>query len=195
MDEPPRSLRLLGWAADGAPWVLFLLVYAFTRDFRLSTLVLVIAAALSMVAGLAIHRRPRALPMFLTALAVLFGGASLLFKNPEILKMKMSIVDGLLGAAIFLGLAMKKNPLKVLLGGAVALSDRAWQVLAVRYALFWWACAVANEIVRRTQSEHVWVLFRGVALAAGVVFAFVQVPFMLKHGAGTVKEPPPDPGL
>ena len=193
MVDAPRAVRLIGLAADGAPWVLFLAVYAFTRDFRLSTEVLVIAAALSTAVGLAIHRRMRALPMFLTALAVLFGGASLLFRDPEILKMKMSIVDGLLGAGIFLGLAMKKNPLKLLLGGALALSDRAWRVLAVRYALFWWACAIANEVVRRTQSEHVWVLFRGVALVAGIAFAFVQVPFMLKHGGGS--EPPPDPGL
>ena len=45
-------------------------------------------------------------------LALLFGGASLLFHRNDIIQMKMTIVDGLLGAALFIGLAMGKNPLK-----------------------------------------------------------------------------------
>ena len=37
----PRASRLFGWAVDGAPGVVFLLVYLITRDFRLATLFLV----------------------------------------------------------------------------------------------------------------------------------------------------------
>ena len=59
--------------------------------------------------------------------------------------MKMTIVDGLLGAALFIGLAMGKNPLKALLGSAFELPDRAWKVLAIRYGLFWWACAAPTS--------------------------------------------------
>jgi intracellular septation protein len=197
MVDLPRTSRLFGWAVDGAPGVLFLVVYLFTRDFRLSTMFLVGGAVIALAASLIVDRRVRPLPAVTGVLAVLFGGASLALHSPDVLKMKMTIVDGLLGAALFVGLGLKKNPLKMILGATFELSDKAWATLAVRYGLFWWACAVANEVVRRTQSEHTWVLFRGVALAAAVLFALAQAPFLLKHNAlgDKAEAPPPDLGV
>jgi len=192
-----RSARFFNAAVDGGPGVLFIVVYLATRDFRLATMVLVAAAAVSLAAMLIVERRFRPLPTTIGGLALVFGGASLLLNDPNILKMKMSIVDGLLGAALFGGLVIGKNPLKMILGSAFELTDKAWATLAIRYGVFWWACAIANEIVRRTQSDHTWVLFRGGALAAAVIFAVAQTPFILKHNAlatdGDV--PPPDLGL
>ncbi|HXV01314.1 MAG TPA: septation protein IspZ [Caulobacteraceae bacterium] len=197
MVELRRTSRLFGWSVDGAPGVLFVIVYLISRDFRLATMVLVAAAVIALAASLVVERRLRPLPTATGALAVVFGGASLLLRSPDILKMKMSIVDGLLGASLFVGLAIRKNPLKMILGGAFALPDAAWATLAIRYGLFWWACALANELVRRTQSDHTWVLFRAGALAAAVIFALAQAPFLLKHNAigDKVDAPPPDLGV
>ncbi len=78
---------------------------------------------------------------------------------------------------------MGKNPLKAILGGAFQLPDAAWKTLAVRYGLFWWACAAANEYVRRTQTDHIFVLFRTGVWVAAIVFALAQTPFFMKHGA------------
>ncbi len=183
---------------DGAPGVAFLGVYLLTRDFRLSTWWLVGASAAALTVSLAVERRIRPLPALTGAFALVFGGGSLLLHDPEILKMKMTIVDGLLGGALFVGLALKKNPLKMILGATFNLEDRAWAVLALRYGVFWWICAVANEVVRRTQSDHTWVLFRGVALGIAVAFAVAQTPFLLKHNRppGNVEPaPPPDLGV
>ena len=196
MFDRPRNSRLFGWAVDGAPGVLFVTVLLASRDFRLATEVLIVAAVIALAASLIVERRLRPLPTTTGVLAVVFGGASLLLHRPDILKMKMTIVDGLLGAILFVGLAVKKNPLKMILGAAFNLSDRAWATLAVRYGLFWWACAIANEIVRRTQSDYTWGLFRAGAIAAAVVFAVAQAPFLLKHNAAGDKAqaPPPDLG-
>ena len=128
----------------------------------------------------------------------MFGGLSLVLHRADILQMKLTIVDGLLGAALFGGLLMKKNPLKALLGGTFNLPDRAGTILAVRYGLFWWACAIANEVVRRTQTQITWGYFRVAVLIAALVFAVAQTPFMLKHqrppGDREVPESP-DPGF
>jgi intracellular septation protein len=190
----PNGVR---WAVDGGPGLSFIVVYAATRDFRISTLVLVIAAVAALAVSLGFERRFRPLPTFTSATAILFGGVSLLLRSPEILKMKMSIVDGLFGAVLFGGIAIGRNPLKLLLGASFRLSDRAWAVLAIRYGAFWWASALANEVVRRTQSEQAWVIFRAGALVAGLVFALAQAPFLLRHDAlGRATEaPPPDLGV
>jgi len=183
---------------DGAPAVLFLVVLLATRDFPLATWFVVGGSALALAVGLIVERRLAPLPAFSGTLGLVFGSASLIFHRADILQMKMTIVDGILGAVLFGGLAMKKNPLKALLGGAFDLPDKAWRVLAVRYGLFWWACAIANEVIRRTQSAETWAVFRVVVLVAAVVFALAQTPFLLKHnrsGATADLPEPPESGL
>jgi intracellular septation protein len=175
---------------DGAPAVAFIGAYLATRDFRLATWCVVVGSALALVVNLITERRLAPLPAVSGALALIFGGLSLALHNNDFIKMKMTIVDGLLGLVLFVGLALGKNPLKAILGGAFTLTDQAWRTLAIRYGLFWWACAIANEWVRRTQSDHVFVYFRGSVLALAVIFAIAQTPFLLKHN---LQQPPPTP--
>ena len=188
----------LHYAVDGAPAIAFLGVLLVTHDFRLATWFVVGGAALALLVSLIVERRLRPLPAVTGVLALVFGGASLVLHRADILQMKLTIIDGLLGAVLFGGLLLKKNPLKMILGGAFHLSDRAWSVLAVRYGLFWWACAIANEVVRRTQTQVTWGYFRVAVIVAAIVFALAQTPFLLKHnrppGEAPVPEPP-DPGF
>ena len=194
----PRTPAWLRYAIDGAPAVVFLIVLLATHDFRLATWFVVGGAAVSLGVGLIVERRLAPLPAVTGALALVFGGLSLAMHRADILQMKMTIVDGILGAVLFGGLILKKNPLKAILGGAFRLPDRAWGVLAIRYGLFWWACAAANEFVRRTQTAETWAVFRVVVLVAAVAFAVAQMPFLIKHSLAPkeVEAPdPPDPGF
>ena len=115
---PPPWFRSV---IDGGPGLVWLMVVLITRDFFLATWFLVGGSVLALVAGLIIERRIAPIPAVGGSLAMLFGGASLLFHRADILQMKMTILDGLIGAALFIGLALKKNPFKALLGGAVDL--------------------------------------------------------------------------
>jgi intracellular septation protein len=191
--NPPRpsAPQWLHVVLDAAPAVAFLVVLLKTHDFRLATWFVVGGSALAF--GLAIERRLRPLPTFTGVVALLFGSLSLVLHNAEILKMKLTIIDGLLGAILFGGLYMKKNPLKLMLGQAFQLSDRAWAVLAVRYGAFWWACAIANEVVRRTQSDVMWGYFRVAVIVAAIVFALAQTPFLLKHNSPPESPAVPEP--
>lgn len=197
MAERAPAPAWFGWAADGAPAIAFFVVYLVTRDFRIATWGVIVASLLALVASIVVERKVRPLPAVTGGLAVAFGLASVILHDKNIFKMKMTIVDGLLGAALFGGLALGKNPLKALLGGAFELPDQAWKILAIRYGLFWWACAAANEFVRRTQSDHTFVIFRTAVWVAAVVFAIAQTPFFMKHGAkpATPTIDPPDPGV
>ena len=183
---------------DGAPAVLFLIVLLATRSFPLATWFVVGGSIVALAVGLIVERRLAPLPAFSGVLGLVFGGASLLLHRADILQVKMTIVDGILGAVLFGGLALKKNPLKALLGSAFDLSDQAWKVLAIRYGVFWWGCAIANEVVRRTQSAETWAVFRVVVLVTAVVFALSQTPFLIKNnraGATADIPEPPESGL
>lgn len=181
MAERAPAPPWLRHAIDGGPGLVWLATLLITRDFQLATWVLVFGSAIALAAGLAVERRVAPIPAVGGGLAILFGGASLLLRRNEILQMKMTIVDGVLGAVLFVGLAIGKNPLKALLGGAFHLPDAAWRVLTIRYGLFWWGCAIANEVVRRTQTTHDWAVFRAGVMVVAVLFALAQTPFLLKH--------------
>ena len=194
MVERAPSASWVRLAVDGAPAIAFLAVLLVTHDFALATWFVVGGSVLALAVGLIVERRLAPLPAFSGGLALVFGGASLFLHRADILQMKMTIVDGILGAVLFGGLLLKKNPLKAILGGAFELPDSAWRVLAIRYGLFWWACAIANEVVRRTQTSETWGVFRIVIMVAAVVFALAQTPYLMKHNRsglpGDIPQPP-----
>jgi intracellular septation protein len=201
MAEAKRSAWLHP-VVNATPAVAFLVTLLATHDFRKATWVLVGLSLLALATSLAVERRIAPIPAFSAGAAILFGGLSLALHRNDLLQMKMTIVDTTFGAALFGGLLLKRNPLKLLLGGGgtgfgITLPDDAWRVLTIRYGLFFWACAIANEVVRRTQTAEVWATFRVVAIAAAVVFGAAQLPLLRKYwGQGEPEMPePPEPGF
>jgi intracellular septation protein len=90
------------------------------------------------------------------------------------------------------GLAMRKHPLKLVLGDAFEMPESAWRALTLRYGLFFVALAVLNEIVWRTQSDSVWVVFRFPGLAIlTVLFSLSQAPMLAKYLKTGELPPPP----
>jgi intracellular septation protein len=181
--------------ANAAPAVGFLATLLITHDFRKATWVLVGLSVVALAISLILDRKIAPIPAFSGGMALIFGGLSLALHRNDLLQMKMTIVDGCLGAALFAGLAMKKNPLKRLFSGAMNLPDEAWRVLTIRYGLFFWASALANEYVRRTQTPEVWASFRVVAIGAAVVFGAAQFPLLRKYWTEEPAAEPPDPGF
>jgi intracellular septation protein len=193
--NPMTALRQL---MNAAPALAFLVILLITHDFRIATWVLVGLSAVALAISLIVERRIAPIPAFSGGAALVFGGLSLALHRNDLLQMKMTIVDGALGAALFVGLALKRNPLKLLLGAAISLPDEAWRVLTIRYGMFFWASAVANEIVRRTQTPEVWATFRVVAIGAAVLFGAAQFPLLKKYWRDDTPAPapePPEPGF
>jgi len=162
------------------------------RDLTAATWWLVGGSALGLLIGLATERRVAPMPLIAGGFAFVFGGLTLIFHNPEIIKYKPTVSNLVFAAALFAGLVFRRNPLGWLLGDAMPLPDEAWRKLTFRYAVFFTSMALLNEFVRRTQPNDIWVLFRFPGLLAlAMVFSFTQVPFMMKYLHSP--EPPPPP--
>jgi intracellular septation protein len=180
-------------ALDIVPALSFLAVLIATGDFRKAAWALLALSIAALLTGLIVERRVAPIPAFSCAMAVIFTSLALVLHRNDLLQMKMSIVDGLLGTVLFGGLLTKRNPLKRLMGATLNLPDRAWRVLMFRYGLFFWASALANEVVRRTQTAEVWAMFRVGAIVAAIAFGVAQLPFLTKHALDNEAPPPPDP--
>jgi len=193
-------------AVDFGALVAFMAAYAVNRFARgldgqealvQATWVLVGASALALLTGWIIERRLAPLPLLAGGFALIFGVLTLVFHDPVLLKIKLTIQNGLLAAVLLGALPLGKYPFKYLLGEAIRITDEGWRGLTLRYGLYFAAVAVANEVVWRTQSDDTWVAFRGGLWIASAAFGIWQVFFIMKH---LIRDEPgepvsPDPGL
>ena len=96
--------------------------------------------------------------------------------------MKPTILYICFSAALLGGLALNRPVLPVLFDSAMALSERGWRVLTLRWAAFFLVLAALNEIVWRTQSTNVWVAFKFPGLFILVlIFTLAQLPFIMRN--------------
>lgn len=189
----PKAHKWVRGFVDYGALAIFMVAYFVTgRDMQQATWALVAGSAVALAVGFAVERRIAPLPLLAGGAALFFGGLALIFHDPRLLKIKPTVMNLAFAAALFIGLALKKNPLKALLGEAIQLPDAGWKRLTLSYAVFFLILAVINEVVWRTQPEEVWVLFRfpGIQILS-VVFSLTQVPLMMKYAK--TDEPPPPP--
>ena len=152
---------------------------------------LVGGSLLGLVVGFVFEKRIAPFPLIAGGAALVFGGLTLFFHDVRFVKMKPTVMNTLFGVLLLGGLALRKNPLKLLLGDAVKMPEEGWRKLTLNYGLFFLALAGLNEIVWRTQPDDIWVVFRFPGLLIlTVLFGFAQVPLMMKY-AKTDEPPPP----
>jgi len=143
---------------------------------------LAIASVVALIVGLVAEKRVAWIAVVTAALGIPFSVLTVLFKDPVFIKIKMTIIDGLIGGVLLIGLALKKQPLKVLLGEALKLKDEAWPRMTLYYALFYLAMAAINEVVWRTQSTDVWATWKIGSMVGGpILFSIALLPFMMKN--------------
>jgi intracellular septation protein len=166
--------------------------FATGRNLPLATWWLVGGSAVAILVGIAVERRIAPFPLIAGGAALVFGGLSLVFHDPRLLKIKPTIMNLVFAGVLLGGLALRKHPLKLLLGEAFEMPESAWRTLTLRYGLFFVALAVLNEIVWRTQSDSVWVVFRFPGLAIiTVLFSLTQAPLLAKYLKSGELPPPP----
>lgn len=189
-----------GWFRYGVDYfapLAFLVTYFVTKDMMKASGALVVGSLIALAAGLIVERRIAPLPAFAAVAGIVFGGLALAFHDDRFVKIKATAINAALGALLLGGVAMGKNPLKLLLGEAVKMPLDAWRKLAVRYGIFYLFLAGLNEIVWRNFSNDIWVPFRMPGLMIlTLIFSLSQVPFFMKYADQNdpeAGEPPPPP--
>ena len=177
-------------AVDFGALVAFMVAYAVNRFVRdldgnealvQATWVLVGASLIALIVGWIAEKRLAPLPLLTGGFALVFGTLTLFFNDPTLLKLKLTIQNGLLAVVLLGSLPLRRYPFKYLLGEAIRITDAGWRGLTLRYGLYFAAVAIVNEIIWRTQSDDAWVAFRGGLWVASAAFGVWQVFFIMKH--------------
>jgi intracellular septation protein len=154
-----------------------------------ATAVFIPAVLVALVVSYALTRHLPVMPLVTAVVVVVFGGLTLALQNETFIKLKPTIIYLLFGAVLLGGLAFRKPLLGMVFDSVFNLTDEGWRKLTLRWALFFFALAILNEIVWRTQPTDVWVSFKvfGV-LPLTFVFGALQYPLLQKYAAPEAKE-------
>lgn len=116
-------------------------------------------------------------------LVVVFGGMSVWLNDERFFKMKPTMIYLLFAGVLGFGLWRGKSYLRLVMEEALPLQPEGWMVLTRRLAAFFFALAVANELVWRGFSTEVWVNFKTFGLTAALFAFFMTQGSLLQRYA------------
>ncbi len=167
-----------------APFVPEHLLSGARAGIFVATAVFMIAVVITLAVSYALIRRLPLMPVVSAIIVVVFGGLTLFLQDEQFIKLKPTIIYLLFGGLLTGGLILRKPLLEIVFDSVFHLTEEGWRKLTVRWAVFFFALAMVNEIVWRTQTTDFWVSFKlfGV-VPATFIFAALQYPLMTKYSA------------
>jgi len=142
------------------------------------------AIVIALAVSYALTRHLPIMPLVTAVVVVVFGTLTLVLHDELFIKVKPTIIYVLFGGVLLVGLGFGKSLLGIVFDSVFHLTEEGWRKLTLRWALFFLALAVLNEIVWRTQTTDIWVDFKvfGV-LPLTFLFAALQYPLLEKYAA------------
>jgi intracellular septation protein len=172
---------MLKFALELGPLALFFIVYGRLGIFA-ATGILMASVLVTLGVSYAMLRRIPIMPLVTAVIVLIFGSLTIVFHDETLIKIKPTALYILFGAALFVGLWLKKPLLKILFDGALHVTEEGWRKLTWRWAFFFLALAILNEIVWRTQTTDLWVKFKTFGfLPLTLLFALAQAPLIMRY--------------
>lgn len=167
---------------DFFPILLFFLAYQ-AWDIYVATGVAIAASLLQVGWQWLRHGKVDRMQWITLALLIVFGGLTLLLRDPLFIKWKPTVVNWLFAVAFLVSAYVgEKSLLERMMGGAVTLPAQAWRRLNWAWIGFFVALGALNLYVAFSYPEDIWVKFKLFGLLGlTLLFVFAQAPYLAKH--------------
>ncbi len=171
---------LLKFITDFGPLIIFFFYYYLSdKNLKVAIPPLIIATIISLIIMWFLEKQIPKVPLLSGILITLFGGLTIYFNNPIFIYIKPTIINIFFGLVLIFGRYFTNEPiLKKIIGKTIPLTDKGWSILTKRWVYFFFALAILNEFVWRTQSEEFWVNFKVWGMLP-ITFVFTAFQFSI----------------
>ena len=168
-------------ATELGPLMIFFIANAKFNLF-VATGAFMVAIVAAMIASYVVTRHVPLMAMVTGVVVLVFGTLTLVLHDETFIKMKPTIVYSLFAGVLGGGLLFGRSFIAIMFDQMFNLTAQGWRILTFRWAIFFLAMAILNEIIWRTQTTDFWVAFK----AFGVIpltmgFAITQMPLIKRY--------------
>ena len=168
-------------ATELGPLVIFFIANAKANLF-VATAAFMVAVVVALVVSYTVTRHVPIMAIVSGIIVLVFGTLTLWLHDETFIKIKPTIIYALFGAILGGGLLFGRSFIAILFDQAFNLTAAGWRVLTLRWALFFFAMAVLNEVIWRTQTTDVWVSFKAFGvIPLTMIFAMLQMPLIKRY--------------
>src|SRR6201991_39311 len=160
-----------------------LLIFFFAKaNLFVATGAFMVAVVVAMVASYVVTRHVPMMAIVTAIVVIVFGTLTLVLHDETFIKMKPTIVYTLFAAILGGGLLFGRSFIAIMFDQMFNLTPLGWRTLTLRWALWFFAMAVLNEIIWRTQSTDFWVNFKVFGMVPlTMLFAVTQMPLVKRY--------------
>jgi intracellular septation protein len=181
MTDKPKLNPFVKLALDIGPLLLFFVANSRLGIFA-GTAVFMVAIVAALGISYAMTRRWPIMPVVSAIIVLVFGGLTLVLHDETFIKVKPTIIYGLFALILGGGLLFGRSFIAIMFDQMFNLTPRGWRILTLRWALFFLAMAILNEIIWRAESTDFWVGFKAFGvIPLTMIFAVTQMPLIKRY--------------
>lgn len=149
----------------------------------IATGVFMVATAIALAVSWLMTRTIPAMPLVSGVVVFVFGALTIWLQDETFIKMKPTIVNVLFGGLLLGGLYFfKTSLLKYVFDSAFNIDAEGWNILTLRWGLYFFIMAIVNEIIWRNFSTDFWVAFKVWGnMPLAIIFTLSQMPLVQRH--------------
>lgn len=181
MADKKATSPLVKLAIDFGPLIVFFASFKL-GDIYLATGTFMVASVIAMIASRVLTGSIAPMLKVTFVIVMVMGGLTLYLQDETFVKMKLTVINGLIATVLLFGLMTGRLYIKMVMELAFEMDDEGWRKFTRNYVAFLVVMAVVNELIWRTQSTDFWVNFKTFGyMGATFIFIMAQMPMMMKY--------------